>query len=341
MSSWLTNLFGEPETRSQSYTDQVVGAIVASASGAGSHDVTLTAAAEIARSQWGRAFSAARSDVLDPATLEMIGRALVSPGEIVFLRARGELIPVAAHEVYGIGPAPADWRYRIQINAPVGMVTREVGHDDVCHFRVRATPDAPWQGRSAWAACPTTAALAARLETSLGNEQRSGVGAVVAVPDAKQADEDGVTTALANAKGSILLGDSAAAQDGGTGRAAGGREWQPSRIGPNPPDGQILLRSAATASILAAAGVSPALVASNTPSSGLREAFRQFLFATIAPVGRIVALEAQRSLGGSGSLDWSALSASDVTGRSRAYASLIKANMPDADARRIAGLTQI
>ena len=335
---WFTDLVVEPETRSASYTDTAIAHLVATASGAGSHDVGLTAAAEIARSQWGRAFSAARSDVLDPATLEMVGRALCGVGEIVFLRARGELIPVAAHEVYGIGPAPADWRYRIQINAPVGMVTREVGHDDVCHFRLRAPPDAPWRGRSAWAACPTTAALAARLETSLGNEQRSGVGSVVAVPDAAQAKKDGVATALANAKGSILLGDSAAAQDGGTGRAASGREWQPTRVGPAPPASQIELRSAAAASILAAAGIPPALVAANTPAAAMRESFRQLLFLTIAPVGRIVGKEAQRVLGGDGALDWSALSASDVTGRARAYGSLVKAGMNKDEARAVAGL---
>ena len=204
----------------------------------------------------------------------MIGRALCGVGEIVFLRARGELIPVAAHEVYGVGARPESWKYRITINVPGGALTREVGYSDVAHFRLRATPDAPWRGRSAWAACPTTAALAARLETSLANEQRSGVGSVIAVPDAKKADEDGVATALANAKGSILLGDSAAAQDGGTGRAASGREWQPTRVGPAPPASQIELRSAATASILSAAGVSPSLVASNTPAAGLRESFR-------------------------------------------------------------------
>ncbi len=335
---WFTSLFVEPETREANYADTVVAALVASASGAGSHDVALTAAAEIARSQWGRAFAAARSDVLAPWALEMLGRALVSPGEIVFLRAGGELIPVAAHDIFGVGARPDDWKYRITINAPVGQLTREVGYHDVAHFRLRATPEAPWQGRSAWAACPTTASLAARLESSLANEERAGVGAVVAVPDAKKADEDGVTTALANAKGAILLGDSAAAQDGGTGRAASGREWSPVRFGPAPPDGQILLRSGVVGSILAAAGVPPALVAANTPASALREAYRQFLFGTIAPVGRVVGKEAQRVLGGAGLLDWSALSASDVTGRARAYASLIKAGMPDADARRVAGL---
>ena len=127
--NWFTNIFVEPETRQANYTDAVLTGLAYAASGSSSHDVGLTAAAEIARSQWGRAFAAARSDVLQPSQLEMIGRALVAPGEILFLRARGELIPVAAHEVYGIGPSPANWRYRITINAPVGMVTREVGHE--------------------------------------------------------------------------------------------------------------------------------------------------------------------------------------------------------------------
>ena len=84
--------------------------------------------------------------------------------------------------------------------------------------------------------------------------------------------------------------------------------------------------------------MSPALVASNTPAAGMRESFRQFFFATIAPVGRIVAQEAQRVMGGSGSLDWSALAASDVTGRARAFGSLVKAGMAVDEARRIAGL---
>ena len=336
--NWLKNIFIEPETRQASYTDQVLTGLAYAASGSSSHDVTLTAAAEIARSQWGRAFAAARSDVLDPSQLEMIGRSLVSPGEVVFLRARGDLIPCAAWDIRGLGVRPEDWVYRCTLHSPSGQLTREVGYEDVAHFKVRCSPAEPWRGRSAWAACSATATLAARIESSLANEQRSGVGAVIAVPDAKKADEDGVTAALSSARGAILLGDSAAAQDGGSGRAASGREWQPSRIGPNPPDGQILLRSAATASLLAAAGVSPALVASNTPAAAMRESFRQLLFLTIAPVGRIVGKEAQRVLGGDGALDWSALSASDVTGRARAYGSLVKAGMNKDEARAVAGL---
>ena len=165
-----------------------------------------------------------------------------------------------------------------------------------------------------------------------------GVGAIVPVPDAQKASDDGVATALANAKGAILLGDSQAAMDAGTGRGSTGREWQPTRFGPNPPVGQIELRTGVGSSILAAAGVPPALVAAETPAAAMRESFRQFLFGTIGPVGRIVAREAQRVLGGAGILGWSALAASDITGRARAYGSLIKAGMDPATARQIAGL---
>ena len=334
---WLSKVFGEPETRQANYTDTVVAGLVASASAAGPSSVSLTAAAEIARSQWGRAFAAARSDVLDPAQLEMIGRALCGVGEIVFLRARGELIPVAAHDVFGIGPRPDDWQYRVTVNAPVGQLTRSVGYGDVAHFRVRATPDAPWQGRSAWAACQTTAALAARLETSLANEQRSGVGAVVAVPDAQKADEDGVTAALMTAKGSILL-------------ATARRQWMPGpdegpvAVSGNRRDSGLHHRqvklSYAAASWAASSQrrVCPGSGRTGHAILGLARRFPAVLFGTIAPVGRIVALEAQRSLGGSGSLDWSALSASDITGRARAFASLIKSGMDVDEAKRVAGL---
>ena len=334
--SWFSHFVEEPETRSASYTDLVVAGLTSAASGVGSSSVTSTGAAEIARAAWGRAFASAQSDVLDPGQLEMIGRAMCDPGEVVFLRVRGSLIPVAAFDVFGTGPAPEDWNYRLTISAPSGVLTRVASHEDVCHFRVRTTADEPWRGRSAWAACPTTAALAARLETSLSNEERSGVGSVVAVPDASRAHEDGVTAALASAKGAILLGDSAAAQDSGTGRGASGREWSPTRFGPAPPDGQIDLRSAVSMDILRVAGAP--LVDTSTPGVAQRESFRQFLFATIAPIGRIVGKEAQRVLGGDGALDWSALSASDVTGRARAYGSLVKAGMNKDEARAVAGL---
>ena len=148
-----------------------------------------------------------------------------------------------------------------------------------------------------------------------------------------------MTTALANAKGAILLG-----RLGGKLRMPG-PDARPVAANGNRRDsglphlqGQIELRSGVVGSILAAAGVPPALVAADTPTAAMREAFRQFLFSAIAPVGRIVALEAQRVLGGSGTLDWSALSASDITGRARAYGSLTKAGMDPATARQIAGL---
>ena len=336
--SWR-DWFREPEIRqATTFTDLAISALVAQASGSGAVDVSTLAAAETARSLWGRSFTAAESDVLQPGQLEMIGRAMVSPGEIVFLRAGRELIPCASWDIRGLGVRPVDWRYRCTLHSPSGQLTREVGYEDVAHFKVRCSPAEPWRGRSAWATCQTTSALAARLEVSLANEERSGVGSVVPVPDAAKASDDGVAKAMANARGTILLGDSQAAMDAGTGRAAIGREWQPVRFGPSPPPGQIELRSGVAADILGAAGVPAALVSPDTPAAALREAWRQFLHASLSPIGRIVAAEAQRVLGGSGELSWQALGASDISGRARAYGSLVKADMSAAEARRIAGI---
>ena len=86
--------------------------------------------------------------------------------------------------------------------------------------------------------------------------------------------------------------------------------------------------------LLAAAGVPVELVTSRS-GTDTREGWRRFLWSTIAPVGRIVAAEAQRVLGGR--IDWAALGASDLAGRARTYRLLRDAGMTDAEARRICG----
>ena len=88
--------------------------------------------------------------------------------------------------------------------------------------------------------------------------------------------------------------------------------------------------------MLAAAGVPAGLVYQES-ETGAREAWRRFLFSTIAPVGRLVGAELSRVTGRPLSLDWAGLFASDLSGRSRAYKQLLESGMSDADARRICG----
>ena len=84
----------------------------------------------------------------------------------------------------------------------------------------------------------------------------------------------------------------------------------------------------------------PVELTSPRSSSDSREAWRRFLFATIAPAGVVVAAEARRVLGGAGVVRWEALAASDLQGRARAYRQLRDSGMPDSEARAICGFTQ-
>ena len=61
------------------------------------------------------------------------------------------------------------------------------------------------------------------------------------------------------------------------------------------------------------------------------------LFGVLSPLGRKVESELRRRLGDV-SLDWSELRASDLSGRARAFQSMVGGGMPVADAVATAGL---
>ena len=122
------------ETRADSsYTDALVASITANASGATTAFPTATAALEACAGFVGRAFAAAEVatdartlEVLTPAVLSMIGRALIRRGEVVLLirvvDGRLVLLPAASHDVDG-GPDPSTWRYRCTVGGPERTVT--------------------------------------------------------------------------------------------------------------------------------------------------------------------------------------------------------------------------
>ena len=87
-----------------------------------------------------------------------------------------------------------------------------------------------------------------------------------------------------------------------------------------------------------ACGVPTALLAESPTGTGTREAWRQFLFGTVAPLGKLVADELSRKLDAPISLTWAELRASDLSGRARALGSMVKAGMPLDRAAGLAGL---
>ena len=127
-------------------------------------------------------------------------------------------------------------------------------------------------------------------------------------------------------------------QDGESAGARGAADWRSVRIGANVPDGNVTPRTEAARHVLAAAGVPIVLVASSE-GTGAREAFRRFLHSTIQPVGLIVAAELAAKLDTAGlALSFDRLMASDLSGRARAFQSMVGGGMA---LDRAAGLARL
>ena len=89
---------------------------------------------------------------------------------------------------------------------------------------------------------------------------------------------------------------------------------------------------------MGACGIAPVLFDSKAPGGSLREAWREFLHGSIAPVGQIVAQELSEKLGVAIVLGFDRLFASDLSGRARAFQSMVGGGMDPARAAGLAGL---
>ena len=67
------------------------------------------------------------------------------------------------------------------------------------------------------------------------------------------------------------------------------------RFGPSPPDGLVKLLGTASMEVMAACGLSPSLFLDGD-GTGKREAWRQALFGTIQPLGKLVETELRNKL---------------------------------------------
>ena len=211
-------------------------------------------------------------------------------------------------------------------------------------------PARPWRGVSPLAWASQTGRLASALERALADEAGSPVGNLVPVPEGQREpteDDTGdgdpfaaLKSDVAKLRGALAFVETMA---GGYGDR-GGRpdsDWKPRRIGADPPAALAELRTAAALTVFGACGVPPSLVTLPADGTGQREAWRRFLHGSVAPVARMVETELRAKLDTpSLRLDFSAFAAADVTGRARAYQSMVgaKTPIPECDARRLAGL---
>lgn len=341
------------------YTDLVIAAMVGGAEGAPA-DPAATAALEAAAGLVSRSLSmatvegasSARAAALHPATLACAGREMMRRGEALFVLgfADGQATarPAAHWDVRG---RAGSWWYRADLPDPDGTETLSVPAESVMHVRYAVDPSAPWRGVGPLQWASATGRLSGALEAALAGEAAGPAGHVIPVPDTGAAGEAGrqqkaaLRADLQALRGGLRLVDTLAAGWGaGRGVAPGGGapsgDWMQRRIGADPPPSVVSLRSDAALAVLAACGVPAALVMQGD-GQGRREAWREFLHGTIQPLAAIVEQEARRKLGAPGlSLSFDRLFASDLSGRARAFQSMVGGGMAIADAAALAGLME-
>ena len=334
----------ETEKRADSFTDALVQQIVNNAGGGTVANPSATAALEMAAGVVGRAFMGAELSetipALSPAVLGLIGRELIRSGEAVFVIdiRGGEIHLTPAHTVTITGGSdPDSWRYQCTLAGPSHSPARIVSFAQVLHFRYAYSPARPWKGISPLAAASLSGRLSAETMAALGDEASGPRGSFLPFPQ-RDGTDSGVTLLRGDikaAKGTMLVVESMVnAFDSGASRAP--QDWTQKRFGPNVPDSMVKLNDAVTREICAACGVSPILFQPGS-SAAMREAWRQVLFGTVSPLGRLVENELSVKLFPV-SIAWQELRASDLQARARSVDSLVKAGMALAEAREIAGL---
>ena len=99
----------------------------------------------------------------------------------------------------------------------------------------------------------------------------------------------------------------------------------------------VELVSVASQEVYAACGFNTALWGGSQAAS-VREAWRLALFGVLSPLGRLVESELQEKLEDTVTLSWQELRASDLSGRARAFQSMVGGGMAVAEAVSVAGL---
>ena len=341
--------FNKREKRESSFTDTLVAQILSSATGASLALPTATGALESASGLVARAFAGAEVQgppwaqrALSPACLSLIGRALLRHGELLLAidAVDGELSlwPVADHNVHG-GFDPTGWTYRLNLAGPSFFVTRDpVAAAGVCHFMYSRDPARPWHGVGPIESAALTGRLSAETLKALADESSGPRGHLLPVPntDGQDATVSALKGDIKKLNGAVALVESQTTF-GASEKPSTSADWQSKRLGADPPAALVELSDMATREVLAACGVLPALFDASAAAAA-REAWRQLLFGTIAPLGRLVSDELTRKLEVEVSLGWHELRASDLQGRARAFQSMVGAGMDVAKAAALSGL---
>ena len=242
-----------------------------------------------------------------------------------------------SHDVAG-SPDPTTWIYRCSIGGPERTLTYAgVPAKAVVHLRYAVDPERPWRGYGPLGVALLAGRLSAETVAALADEVSGPRGTLLGVPvDGNDPTVEKLRGDIAGLKGKTALwqGGSDWGNEGTGGKSGMGTV----RLGANPPSSLVELHKRATQEVYAACGLNPSIFESGTGTQA-RESYRQALFGTVAPLGRIVETELRNKLNDPGiTIDWSELRAADIASRARAFQSMVGGGMPLDRAAALSGL---
>ena len=336
----------KPEVRAGSYESAVVDAIAEALTGESTvATADGLAATEAAAGLIGRCFASAevmgdRFNVVTPEVLETIGRQLVLAGEVVYAiegMGRPTLRLVGTWDVRGNVPVET-WVYRCDVYGPTARATQILPSNSVLHPRINVSPIRPWFGRSPVRIPSSTAATAGSAERSAGAEAKTPSARIAPTPatDSKERAAYG----LKLGKGGVVPVTSATQPVAASGQEPASR-WTPGALRPDPAAQHVQLRKDAARDILAACGIPPVLFDLEGDGTTRREAYRQLVFTTLQPWGRLVQAELRDKLASPElSLSFAGLHGADLATRGRALKQLTESGVSLQEALDITGLSE-
>ena len=322
--------FNKKQIENRNYTDAHLAAALSNAQGGGNAVVSQCGGCEIAAGLWSRAFASAsvQGDSipkwLTSEVLGIIGRDLIVRGEVLGVVSGGEFIVASKYKLKG-NVARSSWRYMLEVQTPDGKqyAFNNLQADKVAHFRYSVHPTKRWLGIGPLQRAAYSGKLLANIEKALSDECASPVGSLLPVPMAGDSDKlSGLVDTIKNLRGAVAMIETTAAGMGEGKLSAPARDWVPSRLGANPSAVLVNLYEVATREVLAVCGV-PVELVSLADGTGQREAWRRFLWGSVAPISKRVEAELSRVNGTPLSLSFEELNASDITGRARAFSHLV------------------
>lgn len=337
--------WSKPEKReSVGYTEGFLRALIAQASGSAGGDPSASWALETAAALYSRAFAAVkitgdRTEGVTASMMALVGRNLIRSGQslhVIDVRHSLNLLvlsfsPSGSFDIYG-GEDEADWTYRVTLYGPDALKTRYVPSGGVLHFRYSIDPARPWRGIGPLGWATDTGALQANLEKRLSEETGAPTAHLLPLPqDGGDGGEDDPLASLkqdiADARGRTLLVETAMSGWGEGMSGAPRSDWKANRIGADPPDAIVSLRSDSAMAVLSACGVPPGLASGEGTAQGAREDYRRFVMLSVEPLLSQVREELETKLETEIAFDLKNLWGHDLQGRAASFKAMVQGGM--------------